>query len=153
MAAIALVQLHPAERVVQVGRAIAEAGALGLPWMGRLRPRVERVCACPRARAGGRLGEGRASLVVRDVGLARVGEEGQDGGDALRRGGAAGRDGDEKSGRLSGTTYKKSTMGMGLLHQVVVDCSAQVRLALVLKMCVAGFRLKSAGRPQGVVEV
>lgn len=82
-ATVALVQLHPAERVVQVGRAIAEPGTLGLPGVGRLWPRVEGECAGPRARARRRLGEGRARLVVRDVRLARVGEEGQDGGDAL----------------------------------------------------------------------
>jgi len=84
-----------------VAGAIAQACALGLPRVRRLRPGVERVCAGPRARARG-LGEGRARLVVRDVRLAGVGEERQDGGDALRRGGAAGRDGDEESGRRSG---------------------------------------------------
>ena len=98
----ALFQLHLHELVVEVRRAIGQAGALGLRRMRRLRARVERVRARPRARSR-RLCEGRARLVVRDVRLARVGEEGQDGGDALRGSCAACRDGDEKSGRQSDT--------------------------------------------------
>jgi hypothetical protein len=122
-ASVALVHLHPAELVVEGAGAIGHACALGLAWVRRLRSRVERVCARPRARARG-LGEGGARLVVGDVGLARVGEEGQDGRDALRRSRAARRDGDEESGRRSGTLYN-TTMRMGVLHQVVVDCATR----------------------------
>jgi hypothetical protein len=130
-AAVALVQLHPTELVVERRGAIAHARALGLPGMGRLRARVERVCARPRARRRGRPGERGARLVVGNVRLARVGEERQDGGDALRRGGAAGRDGDEESGRLSGTTHKPA-LRMSLLHQMVVDCRG-TRISFVLE--------------------
>jgi hypothetical protein len=104
VAAIALVHLHATELVVQRARAVGHARALRLAGMRRLRARVERVGAGPRARARG-LGQRGARLVVGDVGLARVGEEGQDGRDALRRRGAAGRDGDEESGRRSGTYH------------------------------------------------
>lgn len=104
-AAAALVQLHPTELVVEgrgaVAGAIAQASAFGLPRVWRLRARVECECASTRAAAPGFL-EGRACLVVRYVRLARVGEQRQDGGDALRRGGAASRDGDKESGRRSG---------------------------------------------------
>jgi hypothetical protein len=95
MAAITLVQLHSTELVVQCRRAIRQACALGLIWMWCLRARVEGVGAG--SRATGYLRQRCARLVVGDVGLARVGEEREDGRDALRRGGAAGGDGDEKS--------------------------------------------------------
>ena len=120
MAAIALIQLHSTELVVQCRRAIRQAGALGHAWVRCLRARVERVCAGPRAPGG--LGQRRARLVVGDVRLARVGEQREDGGDALRRGGAASGDGNEKSGVRSGTSLNH-TMRMGLLHQMVVDCA------------------------------
>jgi len=126
-AAVALVELHPTELVVQRGRAIGETCAFRLPREGRLRSRIERVRAGPRARAR-HLGEGRAGLVVGNVRLARVGEERQDGGDALGRGGAAGRNGNEKSGGRSGTSLNY-TMRMGLLHQMVVDCAQHETLA------------------------
>lgn len=120
MAAVALIHLHPTELVVQRCRAIGYAGAFSLAWEGRLRSRVERVCAGPRAPRY--LGKGRASLVVWNVRLPRVGKEWKDGGDALRRGGTAGGDGNEKSVGRSGTSLNY-TMRMGLLHQMVVDCA------------------------------
>lgn len=94
--AVALVELHLAELVVQRCRAICETGALRLAWVRRLGVRVERVGAGPGAARD--LGQRGARLVVGNVRLARVGEEGEHGGDALRRGGSACRDGDEKSG-------------------------------------------------------
>ena len=82
-------------------------------------PRIERVGTGPRARAG-HFGKRRASLVVGDVRLPGVGEQRQDGGDAFCRSGSAGGDGNEKSGRGSGTSLNY-TMRMGVLHQMVVD--------------------------------
>lgn len=118
--AIALVDFHATELVVESCRAIWKASTLGLAWVWSLRPRVERVCARPGARAGD-LCERRARLVVGNVGLARVGEQRQNGSDTLCRGGSAGRDGDEKSMRRSGIS-RKSAMRRGVLHQMVVDC-------------------------------
>jgi hypothetical protein len=65
MAAVALIQLHSAELVVQCRRAIGQACALGHAWVWCLRARVERVGAGPRAPGG--LGQRRARLVVGDV--------------------------------------------------------------------------------------
>lgn len=130
VAGVALVHLHATELVVEGGRAIGQAGALGLSGVRRLRARIEGVGAGARARAR-ILGQRGARLVVGNVRLARVGEERQNGGDALRRGGAAGGDGDEESIRQSGTSGK-SAMPRGVLHQMVVDCG-QHRLAQALQ--------------------
>jgi hypothetical protein len=91
-----LVQLNFAKLVVQRCGAVGETCALSLPWMRRLWNRVECVCAGPRAPRD--LGQRRARLVVGNVRLSRVWEERKDGGDALRRGGSAGRDGNKQSG-------------------------------------------------------
>jgi hypothetical protein len=91
------------EDVQRRGSAVcSEASALGLAGAGRLGARLEAVGALARAGAGD-LCERGARLVVGNVGLARVGEEGQDDGDALGRGRLAGRDGDEESAEESGT--------------------------------------------------
>lgn len=86
---------------MQRRRAIgAQARALRLAGVGGLGARLEAVRAGPRACAG-HPGERCARLVVGNVRLSRVGEERQDGGDALGRGCLARRDGDEQSaGRL-----------------------------------------------------
>jgi hypothetical protein len=126
-AAVALIQLHSTELVVQRSCAVCQACAFSLSWKGRLGSRIKRVCAGPGARAR-YLGEGCASLVVWNVRLSRVREEREDGGDALRRGGSAGGDGNEKSVGRSGTSLNY-TMRMGLLHQMVVDCAQHETLA------------------------
>jgi hypothetical protein len=126
-AAAALVHLHLAKLVVKSGSAISHASALRLRRVRSLRPRIECVCAGPGARARS-FRERRASLVVGNIGLAGVGKEGQDGGDALRGSSTAGRDGDEESKRRSGTSYN-SIMRMGVLHQVIVDCTRHPKLA------------------------
>lgn len=107
--------------MVQSSSAIGHTRALSLSGMWSLRPRVERVCAGPGSRAWS-FRERRASLVVRDIRLAGVGKEGENGGDALRRGSATCRDGNEESKRRSGTSYN-SIVRMGVLHQVIVDCA------------------------------
>lgn len=96
-----LLQLHAAELAVQLLGAVgAQASALRLPRVRRLRARLEAVGAGARACARD-LGQRGARLVVGDVRLARVGEQRQHGGDALGRGRLAGGDGDEESaGRL-----------------------------------------------------
>jgi hypothetical protein len=99
-----LLELHATQLGLQrCGSAIcSEASALGQAGAGRLGARLEAVGALARAGAGD-LCERGARLVVGNVGLARVGEEGQDDGDALGRGRLAGRDGDEESAEESGT--------------------------------------------------
>jgi hypothetical protein len=130
-AAAALVHLHLAKLVVKSGGSIGHASALGLSWVRSLRSRVKCVCTGPRARAWSFRERG-ASLVVWDIGLAGVGEEGQDGGDALRGSSTAGRNGDEESKRRSGTSYN-SIVRMGVLHQVIVDYTRHPKLAWSFK--------------------
>ena len=88
--------------MVESCSAVGHTRALSLSGMWSLRPRVEGVCTGPGSRAWG-FRERRASFVVRDVRLAGVGKEGENGGDALRRGRATCRNGDEESKRRSGT--------------------------------------------------
>lgn len=86
--------------------AIVKTSTLLLTGIGSLRTTIESVCARPAALAAWNFGERRARLVVGNVALSGVREEGQYGGDALSRSGMAGGDGDEK------------------LHQVVVHLAA-----------------------------
>ena len=99
------VQLHVHQLLMQVVRTAFHSSAFCLAGHRRCGSTVEGVVAIA-VQLGRGLGERSASLVVRDVALSRVREQREDGGDALGRGGFAGRDGDEK------------------LHQVVVDLAA-----------------------------
>jgi hypothetical protein len=117
-AAAALVHLHLTKLVVKSGGSIGHTSALGLSWVRSLRSRVE--CVCAGSRAPWSFRKRGTSLVVWDIGLAGVGKERQDGGNALRGSSTAGRNGDEESKRRSGTSYN-SIVRMGVLHQVIVD--------------------------------
>jgi hypothetical protein len=105
----ALLELHAAQLGLQrCGSAVcSEAGTLGHAGAGRLGTRLEAVGALARAGAGD-LCERGARLVVGNVGLARVGEEGQDSGDALGRGSLAGRDCDEESAKSQALAARMS---------------------------------------------
>jgi hypothetical protein len=99
------VDLHVHQLLVQVVGTTLHSSAFCLTRHGSCGSAVEGVVAIA-VHLSRSLGERSASLVVRNVALSRVREEGEDGGDALGRGGFACRDGDEQ------------------LHQVVIDLAA-----------------------------
>jgi hypothetical protein len=100
-----LVHLEASKLVLETVDSIRQTDALSLPRVRRLRQAIE----CIRALSGGLSWHPRkrcAALVVGNIALPRVREEGEHGGDTLSRSSAAGRDGDQK------------------LHQVVVHLAA-----------------------------
>lgn len=110
--------------------ATSKGTALRHPWARCRRDALEGIFL---GHFDGRLRQGSADLVVRQVGLARVREDGKDGGNSLRRAGLTGRDHYLQPQSASPTTKEFKLQARvfltdAQLHKVIIHRSASPRL-------------------------